>query len=207
MNVRLPGMSSSAAASLCAGTVLLTCLLLEAAAAPTGVGYRETVIAPVPTGETSNLVDRLFISEGTYNKTEAGTLALAASNLVQQGEGRLVVREGVLRIQGDTRTPAAPAPCPHEILANAAFWVDATTNLVTVSSNDNTYVDAWLDVREPDTEAPFPVSARRRQLDIHQHLPPMYFECRHRRHHALRLVRPLRLVAHDDVDHAGRHGR
>jgi hypothetical protein len=155
MNTRLLDIGQTVTHACLAGAVLLPWLLFEAAAAPSGAGYRETVIAPVPAGETSNLVDRLLISEGSYNKTGAGTLALAVSNLTLQGEGRLVVREGSLRVHGDEGLPVAPAPCPWQVLSNAAFWVDATTNLITVSSNDNTYVDAWLDVREPDTEAPY----------------------------------------------------
>ena len=155
MNTRLLDIGQTVTHACLAGAVLLPWLLFEAAAAPSGAGYRETVIAPVPAGETSNLVDRLLISEGTYNKTGAGTLVLAVSNLTLQGEGRLVVREGSLRVHGDAGLPVAPAPCPWQVLSNAAFWVDATTNLITVSSNDNTYVDAWLDVREPDTEAPY----------------------------------------------------
>jgi len=155
MNTRLLDIGHTVMHACLAGAVLLPWLLFEAAAAPSGAGYRETVIAQVPVGETSNLVDRLLISDGAYNKTGAGTLALAVSNLTIQGEGRLVVREGTLRVQSDANTATAPAPCPLDVLANAAFWVDATTNLITVSSNDNTYVDAWLDVREPDTEAPY----------------------------------------------------
>lgn len=155
MNTRLLDIGHTVMHACLAGAVLLPWLLFEAAAAPSGAGYRETVIAQVPVGETSNLVDRLLISDGAYNKTGAGTLALAVSNLTIQGEGRLVVREGTLRVQSDANTAAAPAPCPLDVLANAAFWVDATTNLITVSSNDNTYVDAWLDVREPDAVAPF----------------------------------------------------
>jgi len=155
MNTRLLDIGHTVMHACLAGVVLLPWLLFEAAAAPSGAGYRETVIAQVPVDETSNLVDRLLISDGAYNKTGPGTLALAVSNLTIQGEGRLVVREGTLRVQSDANTAAAPAPRPLDVLANAAFWVDATTNLITVSSNDNTYVDAWLDVREPDAEAPF----------------------------------------------------
>jgi len=136
--------------------MLLTCgLSREAGAAPLGVGYRETLDLAVPETVTSNLTDRLLIAEGTLNKTGAGTLALAASNLTVISNGKIVVRSGALRVEQDTNTVAAPAPCPLDVLAQAAFWVDATTNVVTVSSNGNTYADAWLDARETDTVAPF----------------------------------------------------
>lgn len=122
-------------------------------AAPLGVGYREAVDIPVAEGSLSNFTDRLMISEGAFNKTGDGALALAVSNLTMQSGGTLTVRNGELRItSGQSR---APAPAPLNVLADAAFWVDAAVNVVTVSSNGSTYADAWLDVREPGTAAPF----------------------------------------------------
>ena len=123
-------------------------------------------------------------------------------NLVQQGEGRLVVREGVLRIKAIRVRPPHRHPV-HEILANAAFWVDATTNLVTVSSTTTPMSTPGSTCADP-IQKPLSISARRRQLDIHQHLPQcilmpaptapfVWFG----RYGSLR----------DDVDHAGRHGR
>jgi len=129
--------------------------LPQAGAAPLGIGYRETLTLSVPAATTSNITDRLWVAEGTLNKTGAGTLVLAASNLTVQSGGAVFVRDGSLRISGSTNAVAAPAPCPVDVMSQAAFWVDATTNLVTASSNGNTYVDAWLDAREPDTEAPY----------------------------------------------------
>ncbi len=140
---------------LSAQLLLIGVLWQEAGAAPLGVGYRETIELAVPEATTSNLTDRLLVSEGTLNKTGAGTLVLAASNLMTQSNGKIVVRDGALRVEKDANASAAPAPCPVEIMAQAAFWVDATTNVVAVASNGNTYVDAWLDVREADTEAPY----------------------------------------------------
>jgi len=127
----------------------------EAGAAPLGVGFRETREVSVPEATTSNLTDRLLVSDGTLNKSGAGTLAVAASNLTVQGGGAIVVRNGSFLLSADTNTLVAPAPCPMDVMAQAAFWVDATTNVIAVSSNGNTYADAWLDVREADTEAPY----------------------------------------------------
>lgn len=135
--------------------LLLAGLSQQAGAAPFGVGYREAVELSVPEAATSNLTDRLLVSEGTLNKTGAGTLAVAVSNLTVQTGGAIAVRSGALRVEHDTNSIAAPAPCPLDVLAQAAFWVDATTNVVTVSSNGNTYADTWLDAREPDPEAPY----------------------------------------------------
>ncbi len=135
--------------------LLLGSLSQQAGAAPLGVGYRETFDLTVADAATSNLTDRLWVSEGTLNKTGAGTLVLATSNLTVQSGGALAVRNGALHVQYDTNTVVAPAPCPQDVLTQAAFWVDATTNVVAVSSNGNTYVDAWLDARETDTVAPF----------------------------------------------------
>jgi hypothetical protein len=127
----------------------------EAGAAPLGVGYRETLDLAVPEATTSNLTDRLSISEGTLNKSGAGTLAVAVSNLTVQGGGSIIVRNGSFQISSDTNTVMAPVPCPMDVMSNAAFWVDAATNVITVSSNGNAYADAWLDVRETNTVAPF----------------------------------------------------
>lgn len=155
MNQRFLTIGRNITVSLGASAFLLSLSLSNAAAAPSGAGYREAVSAAVPAGETSNLVGRLLISEGTYNKTGAGTLALSVSNLTVQGGGSLVVRDGTLLVQGEANATVAPAPCPLEVFSNAAFWVDATTNVVTTSSNGNTYADAWLDVRETNAAAPF----------------------------------------------------
>jgi len=130
-------------------------LAQEADAAPFGVGYLETREVSVPEATTSNLTDRLSVSEGTLNKSGAGTLAVAASNLTVQSGGTIVVRNGAFLISADTNTLVAPAPCPMDVMAQAAFWVDANTNVIAVSSNGNTYADAWLDVREADTESPY----------------------------------------------------
>ncbi|HNX33997.1 MAG TPA: hypothetical protein PKM57_05175 [Kiritimatiellia bacterium] len=140
---------------LSAQMLLIGGLSQQAGAAPLGVGYREAFDLTVADAATSNLTDRLWVSEGTLNKTGAGTLVLATSNLTVQSGGAVFVRDGSLRVSGSTNAVAALAPCPTEVMSLAAFWVDASTNLVTASSNGNTYVDAWLDAREPDTEAPY----------------------------------------------------
>ena len=140
---------------LSAQMLLIGGLSQEAGAAPLGVGYRETLALAVPDATTTNLTDRLLVSEGTFNKTGAGTLVLAVSNLMTQSNGKIIVRNGSLRMDKDTNASVAPAPCPTEIMAQAAFWVDATTNVIAVSSNGNAYADAWLDVRETNTAGPY----------------------------------------------------
>jgi len=145
----------------CYGPLLFVAIALiggrtfEARATPTGVGYREAVAFDVQAGATSNQTEQLLISEGTLNKTGDGTLAVAASNLLVQSGGSIAVRGGTLSVSQDAATTVATVACPLDVLSNAAFWVDANTNVVTVSSNDNTYADAWLDVRETNTVAPF----------------------------------------------------
>jgi len=52
MNTRLLDIGHTVMHACLAGVVLLPWLLFEAAAAPSGAGYRETVIAQVPVGET-----------------------------------------------------------------------------------------------------------------------------------------------------------
>ena len=145
----------------CFGRLLFAQLFLagglsyEAGAVPLGVGYREALDFSVPAATTSNLTDRLSISEGKLNKTGAGTLSVAASNLTVQAGGAIIVRNGTLLLSSDTNSVAALAPCPADVMSQAAFWVDATTNVITVASNGNIYADAWLDARETNTIAPF----------------------------------------------------
>lgn len=127
----------------------------QAGAAPFGVGYREATGYDVPANVTTNQTEPILISEGMLNKTGDGSLALAASNLMVQSGGSLTVRGGTFVVGKDAATNVAPAACPYDVLANAAFWVDATTNVVAVSSNDNAYADVWLDARETNTVAPF----------------------------------------------------
>ena len=154
MNKRSLDITWNGFATLCICILSLALSPFDAGAAPSGAGYREAVSVSVPAGETSNLVDRLLISEGTYNKIGPGTLTLATSNLTVQSGGGLVVREGSLLVRSDANSAIAPIACPLDVLSNAAFWVDATTNVVTVSSNGNTYADVWLDARETNTVAP-----------------------------------------------------
>ena len=140
---------------LFAQMLLIGGLSCEVGAAPLGVGYRETLNLFVQEGATSTLTDRLWVAEGALNKTGAGTLALASSNLTVQSGGKLVVRDGTLRVEQGADTGAAPAPRPAEVMAQAAFWVDAAANVIAVSSNDSTYADAWLDVRETSPSGPY----------------------------------------------------
>lgn len=136
----------------------VTLPLMFAGAASAGTlaaGYRETMSLSVPEAVTSNHTGRLLISEGSFSKSGPGTLAVAATNLTLQSGGSLVVCDGSLLISCDTNTVLAHAPCPTEVMAQAAFWVDATKNVITVSSNGNTYANTWLDARETSTVAPF----------------------------------------------------
>ena len=127
----------------------------NAPAAPSAAGYREALNLSVPTATTSNVSDRLWVSEGTLNKLGGGTLAVSASNLIVQSSGQVAVRSGTLTVSGDSGAALAPAPCPTEVMAQAAFWVDASQNVIAVSSNGNTYADAWLDVRETNPSGPY----------------------------------------------------
>ena len=124
---------------------------LESGAAPLAAGYRESVDVSVPAAQVSNLTERLWVSEGMLNKRGEGALAVAASNLTLQTDGRLAVRGGTLAVSGLGGTDVAEAPCPMDVMAGAAFWVDAGQHVTTVTSNDNAYADLWLDVRETGT--------------------------------------------------------
>ena len=106
----------------------------QAGAAPFGVGYREATGYDVPANVTTNQTEPILISEGMLNKTGDGSLALAASNLMVQSGGSLTVRGGTFVVGKDAATNVAPAACPYDVLANAAFWVDATTTIQPFSS-------------------------------------------------------------------------
>ncbi len=51
------------------------------------------------------------------------------------------------------------------LLAKAAFWVEANTNVVTFLSNDVNNVSQWLDVREPSPAGPYQYLRAVSQLD------------------------------------------
>lgn len=94
--------------------------------------------------------DRLFVAaDGTVDKLGAGTWAVPAASQTLMA-GTFAVHDGTLDLQAGTR-PAAPEP--RAVLNRAAFWFDASAagTVLTTTSNDTQWVDAWLDVRETGT--------------------------------------------------------
>ena len=87
------------------------------------------------------LSDTLLL-EGTLLKTGAGTLTIPMER-IWAGNGQLDVSEGTVRFTRDTGL--LPEEVPTDVLAKAAFWVDAEVNVVTNAAGE---VTTWYDARE-----------------------------------------------------------
>lgn len=142
---------TSLRAILIMGIAFLSAIRLGAAIT---VGLDETTSLTVDENTTTNLADALIINEGQFNKMGAGALALATSNLLIQS-GEIALRGGTLALDHRTVSANLRVAVPTQVLAQAAFWVDATKNVITVESNGITYAKNWLDARETTLTAPY----------------------------------------------------
>ena len=97
------------------------------------------------------LSDRVLV-EGALRKTGEGALALPYAK-ISSLSGTIGVFDGALTTVCDGTYELAGTP--SGILQKAAFWVDAGSNVVTFVSNEVTYVQQWLDVREPNPDGPY----------------------------------------------------
>lgn len=137
------------------------------AANPVVVGARE--FGFIGTNGADETVSSPLLIEGTLRKTGGGALNVPLAN-VFSADGRMEVLDGRLNLTADGG--GLVADVPSDVLAKAAFWVDANTNVVVCSTNlvacytngedivyvTNTFDNAvaqWLDVREPDTLPPY----------------------------------------------------
>ena len=138
-------------------TLLVASIVLSnhlSADAAITVGLDETTALTLEANTTSNLTDALIINEGQFNKMGAGTLALATSNLLIQS-GELALRAGTLALDHPAASANLRVAVPTQVLAQAAFWVDATKNIIAVESNGLTYAKNWLDARESTLTPPY----------------------------------------------------
>lgn len=117
---------------------------------PSVIGSLEISYVGAATNET---VSGRILNEGSLRKIGAGDLTLPLSRLSSRA-GNLTVLDGTLTVTADN-TGYALADVPTALLEQAAFWVEANTNVVTFISNDVTCVSQWLDVREPNPAGPY----------------------------------------------------
>ena len=138
-------------AALCASAAL-TC----AADVDVAVGFRERCKVDVPEGTTATQSGAVWIShDGTLDKVGGGEWVLPASAVLSPESQVIVVRDGSVTVPAGAG--AAPALTePTAIMNKAAFWVDATRNVVVSNGADGVdYVLEWKDVRETKSAVPF----------------------------------------------------
>ena len=111
--------------------------------AAAGVQVVETGdVALVGTNGLDAVQGETLLIEGTLRKAGAGTLTIPLER-IWAGNGTLDVAGGTVRFTRDTGL--LPEEVPTDVLAKAAFWVDAEVNVVT---NEAGEVTTWYDARE-----------------------------------------------------------
>ena len=122
-------------------TMFAVAAVLFCAAA--GVQVVETGdVALVGTNGLDAVQGETLLIEGTLRKAGAGTLTIPLER-IWAGNGTLDVAGGTVRFTRDTGL--LPEEVPTDVLAKAAFWVDAEVNVVT---NEAGEVTTWYDARE-----------------------------------------------------------
>ena len=111
--------------------------------ASAGVQVVETgEMALVGTNGLDAVQGETLLIEGTLRKAGAGTLTIPLER-IWAGNGTLDVAGGTVRFTRDTGL--LPEEVPTDVLAKAAFWVDAEVNVVTNAAGE---VTTWYDARE-----------------------------------------------------------
>ena len=103
----------------------------------------------VESGETVVQDKAVSLSKGSrIEKTGGGELVLPLESVIQNEDFKLDVRDGKVTVS----TGSAPSVAtPSAVLANAALWLDADSNVVEDSGN----VVEWRDCRETNGSVPF----------------------------------------------------
>ncbi|MBO7686636.1 MAG: hypothetical protein J6V72_09640 [Kiritimatiellae bacterium] len=113
------------------------------ACAAAGVQVVETGdVTLVGTNGLDAVQGETLLVEGTLRKVGAGTLTIPLER-IWAGNGTLDVADGTVRFTRETGL--LPEEVPTDVLAKAAFWVDAEVNVVTNAAGE---VTTWYDVRE-----------------------------------------------------------
>lgn len=132
---------------VCASSVFITSSFAQQA----------TVVAPSEIryvgGATNGSVSDRIVNEGSIRKTGAGDLALPLSKLSSR-DGRIDVIDGTLTLTADGTYETAEG-LPVALQQKAALWLEANTNVVTILTNSQLWVQQWLDVREPNAAGPY----------------------------------------------------
>lgn len=112
-----------------------------------GVGFHEETLISVP-AETERVESSSFLLDATalLLKGGMGHWSLAVSNFLSRPLAQVKVAAGSLSISAEDRMVSTVVP--PEVMQNAAFWVDAGTNITSFVSNGVQFVSTWYDVRE-----------------------------------------------------------
>ncbi len=128
--------------------------LVVRAELPDAVGLRE--IATAGTNHQTLTVTGTHLIEGTVRKTGSGAWTVPAATVFSGSRAAWDVLAGSVALTGigaggEMELAAAPAA----VLNQAALWMAADENVIYTDNGGVNEVSAWLDVREPDTAAPY----------------------------------------------------
>lgn len=136
---------------------LATCLfgsLTIKAELPDAVGLRE--IATAGTNNQTLTVTGTHLIEGTVRKTGSGAWTVPAATVFSGSRAAWDVLAGSVALTGiGAGGEMELAAAPTAVLNQAALWVAADENVLYTDNGGVNEVSAWLDVREPDTAAPY----------------------------------------------------
>jgi len=121
---------------------------------PNAVGLRE--IATAGTNNQTLTVTGTHLIEGTVRKTGTGAWTVPATTVFSGSRAAWDVLAGSVALTGiGAGNEMELAAAPAAVLNQAALWMAADTNVIYAENGGVNEVSAWLDVREPDTEAPY----------------------------------------------------
>ena len=122
------------------GSVAMACLGADSVA----VGFRERAKVDVAADATVTQDAPVWVSyEGVLDKVGGGDWVLPPAMVLSPGKTEINVRDGSVTIPADAGTVPVLTE-PTAVLNKAAFWVDATRNLVTSNGEDGVdYVLTW----------------------------------------------------------------
>ena len=136
------------------------------------VGFRERGKVDVAADATVTQDAPVWVShEGVLDKVGGGEWVLPPAMVLSPGKTEINVRDGSVTVPAEAG--AAPVLTePTAVLNKAAFWVDATRNLVTSNGEDGVdYVLTWKDARETKSAVPFDYPRAVAQYTV-TNLPP-----------------------------------
>lgn len=128
--------------------------LVVRAELPDAVGLRE--IATAGTNHQTLTVTGTHLIEGTVRKTGSGAWTVPAATVFSGSRAAWDVLAGSVALTGiGVGGEMELAAAPTAVLNQAALWMAADENVIYTDNGGVNEVSAWLDVREPDTAAPY----------------------------------------------------